>query len=87
LKFNFFLQGSVDSVAMTNLSGPNLSGENSSRGYMYGWMWWKPQDDFVCQPPPPSYDDAVANDRLQSFFVFLISSINKKYLFFTTFDS
>ena len=52
---------------MTNLSGPNLSGENSSRGYMYGWMWWKPQEEFVSPPPPPSYDDAVANDRFVPF--------------------
>ena len=63
LRLNLFLQGSLDSVAMTNLSGPYPSGDGS-RGYnLYGWMWWKPQEDFVCQPPPPSYDETVANDR------------------------
>ena len=60
-KICFCLQGSIDSVAMTHLSGQ--TGDTSSRGYMYGWMWWKPQEEFVSPPPPPSYDDAVANDR------------------------
>ena len=65
---------------MTNLSGPNQSGDHSSRGYMYGWMWWKPQEDFVCQPPPPSYDDAVANDRFEpaSYLPFYVVNFSVK---------